>query len=259
MRSAAGDAIRNSPVDRSTTSLAVVAAVVVLADLVTKQIAVARLGAGAGLTLGDAIRLALFHNHGLAWGLSGGGQALAITLVGTALLFVAVGMVRRPLAVVDPSSPRMLGLIVGAAIGNAASLFLWPAGAPDFIALATGSGSEVVINVADVALFVGIALCCRTTWRIAAAVQVEREHRTALTRSAQLGQRIATGVELPHATPARERPRRPLEREIPLVAARDDDRRQPEVGQSRSRPRPTVADRATPRPDDRRDEPRPTT
>jgi lipoprotein signal peptidase len=224
-----GDILRAASIDRSATTLTVVAAIVALADLLTKQVAVTQLGSGADFALGDAIRLALFHNHGLAWGLSGGGQALAITLAGTALLLVAVAAVRRPLAVVDRSSPRMLGLIIGAAVGNAASLFLWPAGAPDFIALDTGGGSEAVINVADVALFLGLALCCRTTWRIAVALHAERERRPSLARSARLGDRIATRADATRADATRadvpRAPRRPLEREVPLIVARDDGRR----------------------------------
>lgn len=186
-------------------TLAWLAAAVTLADLLTKQIAVARL-AHAGLALGDTVRLTLLHNHGLAWGLSGGGQALAITLAGTALLLGAVAAVRRPLAIVDPTSPRMLGLVVGAALGNAISLLLWP-GAPDFIALDVGGGTETVINVADVALFVGLALCCRTTWRVAIAARAERERRPTLVPT------VAHSL-------ARRAPR-PIEREIPLVVARE--------------------------------------
>ena len=197
---------RSTPPDRAAVSLVAVAVAVALADLVTKQVAVAWSSALAGRTLGEGVRLTLFHNHGLAWGLSGGGQALAITLAGTALLLAAAAAVRRPLAEVDPSSPRMLGLIVGAAIGNALSLFVWPAGAPDFIAVATGGGTEAVINVADVALLAGLALCCRTTWRIALAVRAERALRPALAPS--VTQRAPAFVE----------------REIPLVVARDGER-----------------------------------
>ena len=230
MRLATGTrTIRSTPADGSALSLTAVAVVVALADLVTKQIAVARLSEGTGLTIGEAVRLTLFHNHGLAWGLSGGGQALAITLVGTALLLGAVAAVRRQLAVVDPSSPRMLGLIVGAAIGNALSLFVWPAGAPDFIAVATGGGAEAVINVADVALFAGLALCCRTTWRVALAVRAEREPQPTLAPT--LSQRAPRAVE----------------REIPLLVARDDERSgridQERRAPSIERPRPSAEGR----------------
>ena len=242
-----GDTLLDTPSDRSTTTLTIVAALVALADLLTKQVAVTRLGTGAALSLGDSIRLALFHNHGLAWGLSGGGQALAITLAGTALLLVAVAAVRRPLAALDHSSPRMLGLIVGATLGNAASLFLWPAGAPDFIALDTGNGSEAVVNVADVALFVGLALCCRTTWRIALALRAERDRRPAIARTALLDDTLATRAESPLAA------RRPLEREVPLVVARDDARHQPATAPRRL-PRPALDDRPATRADDLRDD-----
>lgn len=202
-------ALPTSHARRSASTLVVVAALLALADLVTKHVAVARLGAGADFSLGDAIRLTLIHNQGLAWGLSGGGAAFAITIAGTLLLVAAVAAIHRPLALVDPSSPRMLGLIVGAALGNATSLLLWPAGAPDFVAFDRG-GVEAVLNVADFALVVGLALCCRTTWRIARALRAERTPRRALAE--------------------RSRERRPVEREIPLVVARDDGRVGPVTG-----------------------------
>jgi lipoprotein signal peptidase len=197
-------------------TLATVALLLTVADLVTKQIAVARLGSGLDLDLGPALRLTLLYNDALAWGLSGGGWAFALTAAGTVLLLAAIALVLRPLAAVDTSAPRMLGLVVGAAVGNLASLLVWPAGAPDFVAVDGGAGTEWVFNVADFGLFVGLALCCRTTWRIALAARAELAARPGTTAVASL----EVGTHAP-VSGERRLPRRPVEREIPLVVARD--------------------------------------
>jgi hypothetical protein len=55
---------------------------------------------------------------------------------------------------------------VGGALGNLGSLLLHPAGVVDFIAVAVGEGEELVLNGADLAAYGGLALLCRTVWRV---------------------------------------------------------------------------------------------
>lgn len=215
--------------DRATATLALVALLVAAADFVSKEVAVARLGAGHDVTFGPALRLALIYNDRLAWGLSGGGQAFAVTLAGTALLVAGVLAVRRRLTEVDPDAPGMLGLLVGAAIGNALSLFVYSRGVPDFIAVHRGGGVESVLNVADLGLLAGLALCCRTVWRVALAAHAER---TTVVRP-------ALAVE--------QRPVRRgwVEREVPIALARDERRSPPSrvpVADERRGPLPAAAD-----------------
>ena len=204
MRLALDGTIPDTRADRSAATLSLVATLLALADLGTKQLAVARLGAGPDLALGAALRLTLLFNQGLAGGLGERGTALAVTVAGTALVLAAVAAVRRPLAAVDASSPLMLGLIVGAALGNASSIVLWPAGAPDFIALDRGDGVEAVLNVADVGLFVGLALCARTTWRIAVALRHERTRHPSLARHAAATGSLADAFAAAPTRPATE-------------------------------------------------------
>jgi hypothetical protein len=72
----------------------------------------------------------------------------------------------RDLARIDKDAPVALGLIVGGALGNLGSLLLHPAGVVDFIAVAVGDGEELVLNGADLAAYGGLALLCRTVWRV---------------------------------------------------------------------------------------------
>ncbi len=45
-----------------------------------------------------------------------------------------------------------------------------PGGVPDFLAFAHGQGSVLVLNVADVAAYIGLACCARIAWSVARAV-----------------------------------------------------------------------------------------
>ena len=71
------------------------------------------------------------------------------------------------------TGPRALGLIVGGALGNLASLITSPAGVVDFIALSFESWG-IVLNVADVAAYAGLAMILRTGSLIALAIRRDR-------------------------------------------------------------------------------------
>ena len=171
--------------------VALVAAAVAAVDLATKQLAVGLLGAGESAV--GPFRLALTYNDQLAWGLTAGRAALPLTAVSTALLLLCVAVVCRPLAQIDRGAPRMLGLIVGAGAGNLLSGVAYAAGAPDFVRLEWGAASGWAFNVADVALFAGLALCGRTVLRLLVAVW--REH-SAPTASVVVEARVARAAEV---------------------------------------------------------------
>lgn len=137
-------------------------------DAVTKSCAAAWL---AGHSADDAlIGLALVHNDQGAFGLSVGAYTwhwnLALTLAAIAL----VVPVCRALAQVDGRAPDALGLIAGGALGNLLSLILSPFGVLDFIALGTGPGTSIVLNAADIAAYVGLAMLVRTAWLLTSAI-----------------------------------------------------------------------------------------
>ncbi|MFN2399984.1 MAG: signal peptidase II [Gemmatimonadaceae bacterium] len=154
------------------------AAFVVVCDLASKQFAATSLaGRDVPIALppfGDVLRLALFHNDGFAFGVSFGAYTwsvnVALTVVTLALLFP----VCRALSELDARAPYALGLIAGAALGNLVGLSTSPKGVVDFLAVDHGGGHEIVLNFADVAVYLGVALLARTSWVIFRAIQTER-------------------------------------------------------------------------------------
>ncbi|MEP7345943.1 MAG: signal peptidase II, partial [Gemmatimonadaceae bacterium] len=72
--------------------------------------------------------------------------------------------VSRDLARIDRWAPTALGLIVGAAFGNLTSLIFSSQGVVDFIAVRTGDASALVLNVADIAAYVGLGMLVRTAF-----------------------------------------------------------------------------------------------
>jgi len=52
-----------------------------------------------------------------------------------------------------------------------------PRGVPDFLAVAHGQGSVLVLNFADVAAYIGLACCARIAWSILrATLSAARAH-----------------------------------------------------------------------------------
>ena len=162
--------------------LAVVALPVVALDLATKQLAVTML-AGREIPLASFARLFLVHNRASALGVWLGAHTWAINVGVTLSAIVIATLVCRGLATVDRKAPYALGLIVGAALGNLTSLLIPPAGVPDFIAVGSATGRQLVFNFADVAAYAGVMMCLRTAVVLARAARLERERRPAVARA----------------------------------------------------------------------------
>ena len=124
------------------------AALVLVIDQATKQIAAAQLDDG-DISIGLGFRLVDVRNDGVAFGLFGGGEALVIVITMAALALVAGYFA------LDPARPGLwvgIGLLTGGALGNLVDRlrdgsvidFFDPPGWPTF-------------NVADVAIVAGIA------------------------------------------------------------------------------------------------------
>lgn len=157
-------------VKRHITPLLRVALLVAIGDLLTKQMALLLL-TGNDAVYATWLRLTIVHNDAGALGYSFGAHTFAINVViktGAILLMLVAS---KDLARIDPAAPVALGFIVGAALGNLASLLVHPAGVVDFIAIATGSGRELVLNAADIAAYVGLAMLGRTAWRVFSAAR----------------------------------------------------------------------------------------
>jgi lipoprotein signal peptidase len=150
--------------------LARIALLVAAGDWLTKA-AAARFVGSDPLIFSERLRFAVVHNDGTAFGLNAGTYTwqlnLALTLAAIALMLP----VARDLAKIDARAPRALGLIVGGAVGNLASLVLSPPGVVDFISIGLGEHSELVLNVADLAAYVGLAMMLRTGFLIVAEIR----------------------------------------------------------------------------------------
>jgi lipoprotein signal peptidase len=160
--------------------LARIAILVAIGDWVTKAVAARWVGVDP-VILTEKLRFAVIHNAGTAFGLSAGTYTwqlnLALTLAAIALMIP----VARDLARIDESAPRALGLIVGGAVGNFASLVISPPGVVDFISVSVGASSELVLNVADLAAYIGLAMMMRTGFLIVAEMRRNaRPRRSAL-------------------------------------------------------------------------------
>jgi signal peptidase II len=164
------------------TALALTATFVAVVDLAAKQLAAVTLGGESDVPLPffhHAIRLAFVLNDQSAFGVSLGPYTWHINLALTAIALVLAFWLCRALSAIDPWAPIMLGLIAGAATGNLVSLIFSPQGVPDFIAVRTGHGQELVFNLADVAAVVGLAFLARTTWALVMRVRSEMQREAA--------------------------------------------------------------------------------
>ncbi len=153
-----------------------IALIVAVGDWLTKAVAVRFVGSDA-LVFTERLRFAVMHNDGTAFGLSAGAITwqlnLALTLAAIALMLP----VARDLARIDDAAPRALGLIVGGALGNLASLVLGPPGVVDFISVTVDSHSDFVLNVADIAAYVGLAMLVRTGFLLVSEIRRNAQPR----------------------------------------------------------------------------------
>jgi signal peptidase II len=147
-----------------------VAVLVAVGDFLTKE-AAARWLVREPIAPAEWLHFAVVHNPGAAFGISLGEYTRQLNLALTLAAIAFVVAVARDLSRVDRSAPRVLGLIMGGAVGNLISLVLSPRGVVDFIAVGVGDSSRLVLNVADVAAYVGLAMLVRTGFIIVGAMR----------------------------------------------------------------------------------------
>jgi lipoprotein signal peptidase len=197
-----------------------IALLVAAGDFITKEVAVRWLGA-LDPHMTAVVRFGVVHNDRAAFGLSFGPNTFELNLALTMAAIVLIIPIGRELTRIDPQAPIALGLILGGALGNFTSLVLEPLGVVDFIAIVPAGGRGLVLNVADVAAYAGLAMLVRTGWMVA------REMRKG-TRVPELSTPIA------HATMGAQEPalaqvhaqvralaERRVEREVPRPVHRE--------------------------------------
>ena len=142
---------------------------VTIGDLVSKSLAVGLWSGERYPLLGRILLIDVVRNPLGAFSTSLCAYTWEIN-VGATITAILLAMVVCPrLAQLDAIAPSALGMIAGAALGNLASLVTSPAGVPDFLAIVHGHGS-LVLNVADVAAYLGIFCCARLVWTLVRAV-----------------------------------------------------------------------------------------
>ena len=179
-----------APRDAATTAFGGVALLVAFGDILTKQIAMT-LVPPSGMTLGvlpERIRLLPVLNDQAAFGVGLGTYTWEINVVVTLATIVLIMRVCRDLAAIDPWAPRILGLIAGAALGNLISLTISPAGVPDFMAVTLAGGREIVMNFADIAAYLGIAMMGKLVLSILRAMRAAKEWDPRTRRARLLGE-----------------------------------------------------------------------
>lgn len=154
---------------RNLAVMARVALLVALGDWVTK--AAALRAVDGDLVISEKLRFAVVHNDAGAFGMSMGAYTWQLNLAITLAAIVFMIPVTRDLARIDSAAPRALGLIMGGALGNLGSLVSSPQGVIDFISVNMGGTSELVLNVADIAAYIGLAMVMRTGFLIVAELR----------------------------------------------------------------------------------------
>lgn len=210
--------------------LARVALLLAISDYITKDVAV-RWFAHEPAALNSWLGFAVVHNERGAFGWSVGAYTWHVNLAVTFAAIAFVIAVSRELSRVDRTAPLALGLIAGGALGNLASLILSPRGVVDFISIDFNATTTIVLNVADVGAYIGLALVMRTGFLIVAAMRREvRPEVRSIHEAPPLGMAVADrevvrpvflepGREVEIAPPVERRPdiTRPLSLDAPAV------------------------------------------
>ena len=147
-------------------SFAAMAGLVAYGDLVTKWLAVTLWSGQHQPLFGRMLGIEVVHNPLGAFSISLGPLTREINIAATVVAVLLAMIVSSRLARFDRGAPESLGLIAGAGIGNLASMIGSASGVPDFLALSDGRGTALVLNVADVAAYIGIACCLRLAWLV---------------------------------------------------------------------------------------------
>src|SRR5690606_24846666 len=131
--------------------LLAVAFAVVAVDLASKAFALILL-ADSYVEVGGPFFLSLIFNDApFAGSTTLNGMALPLSFLGSLILVALALPACAPLSEHDSRAPVALGLMVGAAVANPASLALQPAGVTDFLGISSG-GQRIIFNLADVAV-----------------------------------------------------------------------------------------------------------
>ena len=143
----------------------VVGAVVVVLDVITKQLAVASLSGRAGIPLlGDWFALRLVYNKGAAFGIHVGSYSRWVFTGLAILALVVLGAMVLQTAAHHRFRLVALGLVCGGAIGNLIDRIRSSVGVVDFIDVWIGPFHWPTFNIADMAVSCGAVALAVILW-----------------------------------------------------------------------------------------------
>lgn len=154
-----------------------VVAVIVVADVITKWVAVRVLSPvySSREVLGDWFRFTLVYNKGAAFGLHVGPYSRWVFLLLTIVALYVLG--RLYLTTRDGQRLRAfaIALVCGGAIGNLIDRIRHETGVVDFIDMGVGGWRWPTFNIADVAVSIGAFLLAWALWGEEDALAAESE------------------------------------------------------------------------------------
>ena len=144
-----------------------VVVVLLVADVVTKAIAVAELSPRGTIikqVIGDVVQFRLVYNPGAAFGLYLGQYSRWIFMVLTIGALVVLWSLYRATRAGDTPRVLALALVCAGAVGNLIDRVRSELGVVDFIDVGVGSWRWPTFNVADMAVSVGAFLLAWVLW-----------------------------------------------------------------------------------------------
>jgi signal peptidase II len=137
---------------------------VVIADVITKQLAVAILSRRQIPLLGDWLSFQLVYNTGAAFGLHVGEYSRWVFMLLAIVALVVLGSMVRQTDGSHPARLAALGLVCGGAVGNLIDRIASARGVVDFIDVWIGPFHWPTFNVADMAVSCGAVLLALILW-----------------------------------------------------------------------------------------------
>src|SRR5215212_2913250 len=153
-----------------------VAVLAASADLLTKFVAVGLLG-DRTVELFGRLSLMVVFNTGSAGGVMIGPYTWQLNVLVTLAAIVLISSVAKPLIAVDGRAAIALGMVAGGAAGNLASMLLGPNGVADFLALRLSGDRTIVMNVADLSLWLGALALAPVVVSLFQAIRAERAQK----------------------------------------------------------------------------------
>ena len=144
---------------------------VVIADVITKQLAVAILSRRQIPLLGDWLSFQLVYNTGAAFGLHVGEYSRWVFMLLAIVALVVLGSMVRQTDGSHPARLAALGLVCGGAVGNLIDRIASAKGVVDFVDVWIGPFHWPTFNVADMAVSCGAVLLALILWN-----EGRREH-----------------------------------------------------------------------------------